>query len=458
MRIRWRLALYGAFVAFVTMVVFTVVIMRLAERAAPQEQIDTLTGIAESVAAEIATTPTASLGGPAPVAPIDPAESNEVFFTVADQGGAVLLSTVAGTPPVVPSTLVAEARARGTASGVQMIGDVEIQYVVVPWANVAEGTGGVVAAGQSTAFLQQRMDELGAILVVASIITLLVSLIVGWFVSRRAMRPLRRLAETADAIRTTGDLSQRLPDVTAKDEVGALTASFNGMLARLDEAQRLLGRSLDAQQRFVADASHELRSPLTTIRSNAGFLIDRPDAAPDDRREAIADIAEEAGRMADLVDDLLTLARSDAGTGAEHGTVDLVETVSSVVRHIGGDRVTVDAPDRAVARGDQAALHRLVRTLVDNALTHGAGEVQVTVRDDPDRIRLRVADRGPGFPAEDLVRVFDRFYRADPARSAAGTGLGMAIAKEIVVAHGGSILAANRAGGGAVIEVDLPGA
>jgi len=130
-------------------------------------------------------------------------------------------------------------------------------------------------------------------------------------VSGRAVRPLADLAETTDEIAATGDLSRRLPSVKANDEVGRLTTSFNAMLASLEETRARLASSLDTQRQFVADASHELRSPLSTIRGNAGFLMDRPDATEEDRNEAIGDISAEADRMSLLVDDLLMLARGD---------------------------------------------------------------------------------------------------------------------------------------------------
>lgn len=459
MRIRWRLALYGSFVAFVSMIVFTVVLTALARAGAPRDQRQTLAGIAENVAADVGADPAAAAAGSPALVTVDPSISTEPFFTVVTEQGAVVLGTgsVDGEPPPVPESVVAAALRDGEAEAIQMLGVVELQLVARRWVAGESGERGAVIVAQSTEFIEQRIDELQAVLFVALIVTLLVAAIVGWFVTRRALRPIRRLAETTDRIGSTGDLSQRLPQVKHRDEVGVLTRSFNGMLDRLQDSQARLARSLDAQQRFVADASHELRSPLTTIRNNAGFLVDRPDAAAADRAEAISDIAAEAERMSVLVDDLLALARSDAGVVVGSEPVDLAEVVEAVLHHMRPESATVDTPLRAPVRGDRQALHRMVRILVDNAITHGGGIVDIGIAPAGGGWRLSVADRGPGFPPEDLVRVFDRFYRADPARAAAGSGLGMAIARGIADAHRATMIAANRPGGGAVIEVELPG-
>jgi signal transduction histidine kinase len=459
MRIRWRLALYGSFVAFVSMIVFTVVLSGLARAGAPNEQRLNLAGIAEEVAANVAVTPVDALTSPAPLATVDPASSTDPYFTVLDEDGEVLLSSGAidGVPPAVPARVLSEALQDGTAEAIQTVAGVELQLVARRWINAGTGERGAVVTAQSTAFIEQRMEELVAVLFVAGVITLLVAAIVGWFVTRRALRPIRRLAETTDRIGSTGDLSQRLPEVKHRDEVGVLTRSFNAMLDRLEDSQARLGRSLESQRRFVADASHELRSPLTTIRNNAGFLVDRPDAGDTDRAEAISDIAAEADRMSVLVDDLLALARSDAGVVVGSEPVDLVELVGAVLHHVPPASVELQAPERAEVPGDRAALHRMVRILVDNAIKHGGGSVDIAIAPVDAGWRLSVADRGPGFPPEDLVRVFDRFYRADPSRASEGSGLGMAIARGIADAHRAAMVAANRPGGGAVIEVELPG-
>jgi two-component system OmpR family sensor kinase len=292
-------------------------------------------------------------------------------------------------------------------------------------------------------------------------VTIIAVALVSWFVVGRALRPLRLLASTADEIGRTGDLTRRLPAVTTRDEVGVLTTSFNGMLDRVEAAQSGLAASLAAQRRFVADASHELRTPLTTIRASAGFLAEHPEAAEADRDEALADIEAESERLSRLVDDLLRLARADAGGRLERHATDLAAIVGEVARKARRpDReIVVAAGDRpVVVDGDPDALTRLAWILVDNALRHGAGTVDIGVEADgaSGHAVLTIADRGPGITPGDEQRIFERFHQADRARSGEGAGLGLAIATTIVEAHDGRLSAANRDGGGAIFRAEIP--
>jgi signal transduction histidine kinase len=272
------------------------------------------------------------------------------------------------------------------------------------------------------------------------------------------------LAETTSAIGITGDLSRRVALSRSRDEVGRLTTSFNAMIERLQTSQADLAAALAAQQRFVADASHELRTPLSTIRTNAEFLRDRPDATPDDRAEAIADLASEAERMSRLVDGLLVLARADAGVAFERRPVDLRAVATEEARRVlppGRARdetpgVRVSSEGSALVSGDPDALGRAIRVLIDNAFRHGNPPVGITVTNRDRRVRVEVRDAGPGMPQGSEERIFERFYRADPARSGEGTGLGLSIARAIVQAHGGTIRATAADGGGAAVTIELP--
>ena len=217
-------------------------------------------------------------------------------------------------------------------------------------------------------------------LVVAALITVAAAAVAIWLVVRRALRPLRELTATADEVGRSPDRGRRLPPARRQDDVGRLTASFNGMLDRLEEAHRRTteahqrtAAALAAQQRFAADASHELRTPLTTIRNNAGFLRAHPEADEQDRGAALADLEAESVRMSRLVDDLLTLARGDGGAPANPSTVDLDELAHEVCR-----TATAQHPDRrlhcagapSVLRADADALTRLLWILLDNAVRH----------------------------------------------------------------------------------------
>ncbi len=457
--VRVRAAVYGAAVTFATVIFFVALLLLLVQQSAPEDQDKALDSLAAATAADLATTPPEALVPVTPPVLLDPAASLDPFVVVLADDGTMLYRTVAvdGGAPEIPPEVVDGAATDEGYIGTVALGDVEVRIRAVPWTRSDGAPGGVVVVGQSVEAVTETMAGLSAFLAVAAVFALVFAFAVGWIVSGRALRPLRELVATTDEIGGTGDLSRRLPPNDTKDEVGRLTRSFNAMLDRLEASRRELASALDAQRRFVADASHELRSPLTTIRSNAGFLRERPDASAADRAESLADIQSEADRMAVLVDDLLTLARGEHGAAPET-PVDLSDLVDDEMRLIDGAgppaELTVEGD--AIVRGDADMLRRLVRIILDNAAKHGGGPAAVRIVADDETIALSVTDRGPGFPEEDLDRVFDRFYRADPARSGPGAGLGLAIARSVVIAHGGSIIAANEPGGGARVTVVLP--
>ncbi len=459
MRIRRRLTLYGVVVTGLTMLAFGVALIALSRGSVPTDQDNTLAMLADSLLAETPVLDPEELVPGLPL-PTELDSSTAPFVTIYDATGAALYTTgfISGGAPPLPAAVVVEALGRGQSIvTLQLAESLEIRLHARSWPTVAGGRA-VLAVGQSTAFIEEQIRGLTAVIFVAAILAMLASVLVSYLVSGRALRPLRQLAATTDEIGRTGDLSRRLPTVTTRDEVGALTASFNSMLDSVEDANARLADALESQRRFVADASHELRSPLTTIRSNAGFLAERPDATADDRRDAVDDISAEADRMAQLVDDLLTLAVRDAGREmrivpmhVEQIFRDLAPRADTLPQ-----TVTWMPASRATIKGDRDALARLLWTLIDNAVKHGADEVTVSSVDHPNDVSIIVSDDGPGFPGDDLDRVFERFYRGDPARSPAGSGLGLSIAAAIVEAHGGCISAANRPQGGGVVTVTLP--
>src|SRR4029077_686470 len=217
---------------------------------------------------------------------------------------------------------------------------------------------------------------------------------------------------------------RRLPQPRSRDEVATLAASFNWMLNQLQDA-------FESQRRFVADASHELRTPLTTIQGNAGLLSRGPALTDEVRAAAVTDITEESARMSRLVDRLLTLARADSGLRLSLAPTELkpiVEEVSRQAATLRPDRIlTVEASPAAIA-GDEDAMRQLLWILLDNALRHARSKVDVRVSTESGWTRVLVADDGPGIPAAERERVFERFYRADPSRSGGHSGLGLAIA------------------------------
>ena len=459
MRIRFRLALYAASVTFIAVFGFILLLQILGNATSVEDHEEALTLVVVTAMQDYAAIEPELLNGFASPFIVDSPNSLDVFLVVADDVGIVQFSTglVNRETPHIPAAVILETLSEGESIAVATDNGVEMRMVARPWPETWPGDG-VLVAVQPTEFAEQQLRGLAAVLWVAGLITLIATTIVGWLVSGRAVRPLADLAETTDEIAATGDLSRRLPPVKANDEVGRLTTSFNAMLATLEETGVRLEASLDAQRQFVADASHELRSPLTTVRSNAGFLIDRPDATAADRAEAIGDISAEADRMSLLVDDLLMLARGDEGLGLAERPVDLTLLAADIGRR--AERLAIDitvaAEDPATVIGDEPTLDRLMWILVDNAAKHGGVPIRLEILTSPTRAAIRVIDSGLGFPEGATGKVFDRFYRADPARSPAGAGLGLSIARWIAEAHDGSISATNRASGGGVVTVDLP--
>jgi len=283
-----------------------------------------------------------------------------------------------------------------------------------------------------------------------------------WYVVGVGLRPLRRMEFTAAQI-AAGDLSKRVDEPDPRTEVGRLGVALNVMLGRIEESVRARAASEQKMRRFLADASHELRTPLTSIRGYAELFRRGADRRPEDTATAMRRIEDESARMSRLVDDLLSLARLDEGRREERFPVDLAVLAAdacSDVRAIDHDRpITLDA-DSAVVLGDEHQLRQVVGNLIGNAARHTAAgtPIHVLVSHNRGLATLVVEDRGPGLPEADLVRVFDRFYRAEESRSRAsgGTGLGLAIVAATMAGHDGRAWAENRSDGGARFSIELP--
>ena len=308
--------------------------------------------------------------------------------------------------------------------------------------------------------LQEALDEFRwtALLIIPC--GILAAALGGFWISRRALAPVDQIASTARAI-TARQLGRRLEVPATGDELQRLSETLNDMLARLEAA-------FAETTRFTADASHELRTPVSLIRTTAEVALRRPRSA-EEYRQALEGIVQESERTSVLVEDLLTLTRADAGADAwSPSRVDLRALIDGLRGKLTtmcenrGLTLRLDVPgERVLVDGEQAALGRLVVILVDNATkyTPAPGKVRVTLRSANGAAELEVADTGIGIAAEDLPRVFDRFYRADKARSrdSGGAGLGLSIAKWIAERHGGRITIESEARNGCLARVRLPG-
>jgi two-component system sensor histidine kinase MprB len=292
--------------------------------------------------------------------------------------------------------------------------------------------------------VDHELSHILLILAIVGICGIALAALLGALVARTALAPIVRFTRRTESLAGELNLSERL-DVNGRDELSRLARSFNTTLAALEAA-------LAAQRQLIADASHELRTPIATLRANIQILEDAERLPAAEQARLHADIVEELDELTALVGDVVELARGARGDDelADVRLDEIVRDAVAVARRRGGVRFELDAQPTLV-RGEGARISRAVANLLDNARKWSPrdGVVDVLVRDGV----LSVRDHGPGFAADDLPRVFERFYRSERARKLPGSGLGLAIVRQAAEAHGGYARAANADGGGARLEV-----
>jgi two-component system, OmpR family, sensor kinase len=323
----------------------------------------------------------------------------------------------------------------------------------------AAGTTVYVGAGEALTAVSRSQAGVARSFLLAAAITLVLAVVASYLVGGRVSAPLRRLAGLAARV-DAGDLRPRMPDAgTSSREVRVLSEALNHMLDRLEAA-------FEAQREFVADASHELRTPLTVMQGQLEVLAADPDPSPEELQRVEALLQDEISRISRLVDDLLLLARSERSDFLHTRRVDLATFVPQLWEGLAltakRDFQLADVPPVSLS-ADPDRLAQALRNLARNAIEHTAepnGLVRLeVVRVGTDRVRFSVIDDGPGIPPSERDRVFERFHRTDASRSrlAGGAGLGLAIVRAIADAHHGTVRADAGPGGGARIEINLPG-
>ena len=414
--------------------------------------------------------------------------------TTIPASAATMQAILRGHPPVWYTTSVGSEHVRVEALSIHALSVNELGDPVTPTVN-ADGTLtgrapiiGVLLVAKSLSDVDRTVFLLRALLLIVGLATLAGTLAVSWILATRVLRPLSGIVATARAIVAStargtrlGSLSQRVPHHAGHDELAQVVDTLNEMLASLESATQ-------AQRRFVADASHELRAPLTTIQGNLAFLQRHlEDLPPEERRTMVADAHEETLQLAQLVEALLLLARSDANVDAPAGgeaskggvqgatrpaaAVELDHALLHLVRQLRG-RLSAEGSEVHLelghiepvrVRGEESCLRRVALILLDNALKYtpgrsetGTGRVTVSLERLDGQAVLRVRDTGAGIAPEDLPHIFERFYRADRARSSPGTGLGLAIAQAEVERLGGHITAESKPGKGSTFSVWFP--
>lgn len=381
-----------------------------------------------------------------------------VFVQIATlEGVALTRSENLGAQTLVISDQALAQVARSESLYVTMLKDrVPLRVYIAPLIVRGQVLAAIVVA-ESLQGVTQTLQQLAMLMLASMVGGLVLAFGVGALLAHQALAPIDHITQTAHAIARSNDLTQRIEAKPTRDEVGRLAATFNEMLERIEALFR-------AQQRFVADVSHELRSPLTAIRGNLDLL--RRGALDDSaaRAETLAAIESETARMQRLVQDLLLLAQADAGVPIEKHRVELDTLLLDVFRqarlNAGNVKVSLGSEDQVQVIGDADRLKQLFLNLMDNAIkyTPSGGQVTLSFAREGDWVRVSVADTGIGIPAKDLPHIFDRFYRVDRARSRekGGTGLGLAICKWIAEAHGGRIEVQSQVGKGSTFTVWLP--
>ncbi|HEX7133944.1 MAG TPA: HAMP domain-containing sensor histidine kinase [Iamia sp.] len=380
--------------------------------------------------------------GSDPAALVDADDDDEVLVQIVSDDGTVLAASE-GLEGVGP---LATDEVDGRSVDVP---DESDPYRVV--ADEADGNVLVVVA-RNAETVEEGTGAVAGSLLVGIPVLLLVVAATTWIVTGRALRPVEAIRREVDAI-TDAELDRRVPAPGGRDEIARLAGTMNAMLDRLEAGR-------DRTRRFVSDASHELRSPIATIRHE--LEVAQADPSVVDVAALAERLLAEDFRMQALVEDLLLLARSDEGSlrlvRRPLDVDDLVLAEAARLRHLG--EVTVDASGVAAGQvsGDAGQLGRVVRNLVDNAARHAATTIRLGVATTGTTVRLWVADDGPGIPVADRERVFERFTRLDRSRTrgTGGYGLGLAIAAEVVRAHGGRIGVTDGPDGGAQVVVELP--
>jgi two-component system, OmpR family, sensor histidine kinase MprB len=378
-------------------------------------------------------TPPSNLGGPGGYAEL-----------VRPDGEAIELGPAGGPP--IPVTRDAINAANGQSDG--GFSDAEVQGQHLRMLTAPLGGIGAIRVARSLDDADGVLDRLRSVLIALVIVGTALAAGASRLFSRRVIAPVTELSEAAEHIEATGDLGRRV-DAGGHDEVGRMAARFNAMLARLQTSQ--------AQQRqLVADASHELRTPVTSLRTNVEVLRDSSAMSDGDRRALLDDVVEQAEELGNLVGDLISLGRDGEATLATED-VRLDELVAEAVvrarRHAPRAQFSL-LTEPSIVAGAPDRLGRAVNNLLDNAAQH-SDRIEVRVGTDG---TVAVRDHGPGVPPEDAAHVFDRFYRGATARGRAGSGLGLAIVRQVAEMHGGSVRVETPGDGGACFVLSLPGA
>jgi two-component system, OmpR family, sensor histidine kinase MprB len=336
------------------------------------------------------------------------------------------------------------------------LADVEVDGRPMRVLTASLGDAGAVQFASSLEGVDDVLADLRVILVLLCLGGIGLAALGARILSQQVIAPIEGLTEAADHVTATEDLSRRIT-VDREDEVGRLATRFNAMLGTIEGSQEALTRSLTAQSQLVADASHELRTPIASLRTDVESLIAHPELSSEDRNRRLVDVEARIEELTALVNDVIELARGDApAEGVEEVRLDELAagSVAWMNRHVPERRIEL-AAEPTVVDGRPERVARAINNLLDNAHKYSpAGEpIEVSVAAGA----VRVRDHGPGIDEAEITHVFDRFWRGAGSREVAGSGLGLAIVRQVAESHGGSVAAAPAEGGGTEFVLSLGG-
>jgi heavy metal sensor kinase len=387
-------------------------------------------------------------------------ETSDRYVRITRGDGSVMYVSHSPQDRSFDSSLIApftgEAKA-GTWHKVSVPDDKSLLIAAMPY-RTAEGDRFIVEVGSSLEPVQAVLHRLVILLATGLTAMVVVAISGGYWLVRKALAPVDEISSSAEQI-TLHNLKERLPIAHTGDELERLSLSLNHMIARLEDA-------FQQNRRFIADASHELRTPMTIMRGELESIVEQAQPAPEVQRTA-ASILEEVERLTRIVEGLFAISRLDAGEAQKESVkFDLAELATGTAEQMyllaedKGISITCQAPEKVTVEGDRARMKQVVVNLLDNAIkyTQSGGKINLSVGTTNGRAVLEVADNGIGIPTEAQPRIFERFFRVDKARSRdmGGAGLGLSIVKSICTAHGGQVNFQSTEGNGSRFKVELP--
>ena len=447
--IRARLVLASGVSILAAVAVFTIATVLIVNHQL-RASLDTALRQRAQLVAQLAVSAPAVLTDPGALE--SPVSGRQIAVEVVDVHGRIIARSETLGARLLPQDTLTSAAVQTGHTGFEdvKIGGREFRLYAAPIAEAGgPAAGGAVIVASDTTDISNTIHHLGFILTLIGAAIALLAVLAAAALTRRGLSPLRRLAQGAEQIERTGDPGRRLPTTAVSsggrasaDEIAQLTGVLNRMLASIE-------RSRASERRFLADASHELRTPVTTLLGNVEFAARHGADA-----EVLDDLRRDAARLARLVDNLLALER-EGEAEQQLRPVQLDRLVSATVRDedLASERVRLGPIEPVSVTGDEDALRRVLHNLIDNALVHGPGDgqVEIALRREDGKALLSVCDEGPGPDPEQQARLFERFWRGQDAAGRPGSGLGLSIVAAIVERHGGRILV-----DGSRFTVELP--